>query len=94
MKNLFYSFLASLILVSSFSCQKELDPVRDVDVIVPEGMMRLTLKATSENTKTTISDGHTLWVAGDQISVVASDNSICCILQKVSIRGLFFFQLK
>ena len=77
MKNVLRFFLVSLILVSSFSCQKELDSAQDVDTIVPEGMMRLTLKATSENTKTTISgDGHTLWAAEDKISVVANDNSI------------------
>ena len=77
MKNVLRFFLVSLILVSSFSCQKELDSAQDVDRVVPDGMMRLTLKATSENTKTTISgDGHTLWAAEDKISVVASDNTI------------------
>ena len=77
MKRLFGAFFVLLAISAAISCQKETDkPIPDENGIVPEGMNPIKLTATCEQTKTTLSEGHTLWAAGDRIAVVSSDGSV------------------
>jgi hypothetical protein len=76
MKKIYSALFITLCFAATMSCQKEEDFGRDGDGIAPEGMKQVTLTASSERTKTTISDGHTLWADGDNIAVISSDGSI------------------
>lgn len=76
MKKIYNSLLITLFLVPAISCQKEAEQDSANGGIVPVGMKLITLSAASEQTKTTLSEGHTLWAAGDQIAVICSDGSV------------------
>ena len=77
MKQLFKFFMCAICAISLFSCQKEIEtPCDPTDEIVPEGFIRLTLKATSESTKTTIDAGATKWAAEDKIKVICDDGPV------------------
>lgn len=76
MKKIYNALFITLCFSATMSCQKEADFGREGDGIAPEGMKQVTLTASSERTKTTISDGHTLWADGDNIAVISSDGSI------------------
>ena len=77
MKKLFKFFMCAICAISLFSCQKEIEtPCDPTDENVPEGYIRLTLKATSESTKTTIDAGATKWAAEDKIKVICDDGTV------------------
>ena len=60
-----------------FSCAKEIEQEAETpgEEIIPEGYTLQTFTALSEETKTSISGGNTVWNAGDQIRVIFSDGS-------------------
>lgn len=77
MKQLIIFLMCAICAISLFSCQKEIETPRDPkDGIVPEGYIQLTLKATSESTKTTIDAGTTKWAAEDKIKVICDDGTV------------------
>ena len=77
MKRIGRTIIFALCIAALFSCAKEIE--QDVetpgDEIVPEGYTLQTFTAVSEETRTSISGGNTVWNAGDQIRVIFSDGS-------------------
>ena len=76
-KHCYYILLSAICAVALSSCQKEIEaPDMVDDGIVPPGYVLEKLTAKSDDTKTTIDNGVTLWAEGDQIKVICSDNSV------------------
>ena len=76
MKHCYYILLSAICAVALFSCQKETEvPDMSDDGIVPSGYVLEKLTAVSDQTKTTVDNGVTLWSADDQIKVICSDGS-------------------
>ena len=75
MKKLFKVLLCAFCTVALFSCAKEIQQPAIEDENVPEGCVKLTLKAVSEDTRTTLSAGHTVWAENDAIKVICDDGS-------------------
>lgn len=77
MKKYLNMFVCAACVVALLSCEKEQEAPEAVeDGIVPPGYTLETLRGESEQTKTTIDNGVTLWAAADQIKVICSDNSV------------------
>ncbi len=77
MKKYLNMFVCAACAVALLSCEKEKEaPEVAEDGIVPPGYTMETLRGESEQTKTTIDNGVTLWAAYDQIKVICSDNSV------------------
>lgn len=76
MKRYFNILSCALCAIALLSCEKEVEvPETPEDGTVPPGYILETLTGVSEQTKTTIDNGVTLWAADDQIKVICSDNS-------------------
>ena len=77
MKRISRTIIFTLCIAALFSCVKEIEKEGETpgDEIVPEGYTLQTFKALSEETRTSISGGNTVWNAGDQIRVIFSDGS-------------------
>ena len=60
-----------------FSCAKEIEQEVETpgDGIIPEGYTLQTFTALSEDTKTSLNGGNTVWSEGDQIRIIYSDGS-------------------
>ncbi len=71
MKKIYFAFLCAACAFTLFSCQKENNGPEESPV--PDGYVRMTLKAVSDETKTTV-DGTTVkWAKDDQIKVYYSN---------------------
>lgn len=71
MKKIYFAFLCAACAFTLFSCQKENNGPEESPV--PDGYVRMTLKAVSDETKTTV-DGTTVkWAKDDQIKVYFSN---------------------
>ena len=76
MKKYLNILICAALAVASLSCEKEKNaPEAAGEGLVPPGYTMETLVGKSEQTKTTIDNGATLWAEGDQIKVICSDNS-------------------
>lgn len=77
MKRISRTIIFTLCIAALFSCGREPEPetVPPGDNVVPEGYTLQTFSAVSEDTKTSISGGNTVWNEGDQIRVIFSDGS-------------------
>ncbi|MBO7071087.1 MAG: hypothetical protein J6W09_07330, partial [Bacteroidales bacterium] len=77
MKRISRTIIFALCIAALFSCAKEIEQEVETprDEIVSEGYTLQTFSAISEDTKTSISGGNTVWNEGDQIRVVFSDGS-------------------
>lgn len=77
MKRISRTIIFALCIAALFSCAKEIEQEVETpgDEIVSEGYTLQTFSAISEDTKTSISGGSTVWNEGDQIRVVFSDGS-------------------
>lgn len=70
--------MIALAVIASASCTKELS-----QTVVPNGMKLVTMKAKTVETKASIdNDGTFAWQAGDQISVLATDNKFYVLTLK------------
>ncbi len=68
MKKIYFAFLCAACAFTLFSCQKENNGPEESPV--PDGYVRMTLKAVSDETKTTVDgEGNVKWAEGDQIKV-------------------------
>lgn len=68
MKKIYFAFLCAACAFTLFSCQKENNGPEESPV--PDGYIRMTLKAVSDETKTTVDgEGNVKWAEGDQIKV-------------------------
>jgi len=77
MKLIIRTIIITLCVAALHSCAKEIEQEVETpgDEIVSEGYTLQTFSAISEDTKTSISGGNTVWNEGDQIRVVFSDGS-------------------
>ena len=76
MKRYLNILICAALAAASLSCEKEKNaPEAAGEGLVPPGYTMETLVGKSEQTKTTIDNGATLWAEGDQIKVICSDNS-------------------
>ena len=77
MKHLLRVFGCAICAFSLFACAKEIEtPVDPAENPSTSGMVKITLTALSEQTKTTIDAGVTKWAAEDKIKVICDDGPV------------------
>ena len=79
MKKLISRITAYLLCTTAFlSCAQELEPGigNSDEIIIPEGYVLQTFSAVSEQTKTSIVSGNTVWNEGDKILVLYTDGTV------------------
>ena len=79
MKKLINRITAYLLCTTAFlSCAQELEPGigNSDEIIIPEGYVLQTFSAVSEQTKTSIVSGNTVWNEGDKILVLYTDGTV------------------